>query len=438
MVVVEEEESPSVPPAARPESSNGDAQNGRSSEEIPYPLDVIVQNIQNVVHSRDADDSSDDDAAKEVNHALKLQGFNVVERENGADCEFLSYEPAESNRQQAAEGDTQLAGGQQTMKAKFKKGHRRAFSMPSNAHHRDKAVLVVAENNFRQEGPNRRHLVRYRLHPYTPNTENDAAINQFIEETRMDPDDDDIEVTYDEEEIVNIGGGRPGTHPLPPGSSHMGPRWKVQNFDLLPEWLQDNEFLRTGHRPPLPSFASCFNSVFHIHSETGNIWTHLYGCVAFISVAICFLSRANELVYWKDKLCHSQGVGKLFSKLDYSGITLLIVGSFVPFMYYGFYCRTLPMLIYVTMISVLGLAALVVSLWDKFAEPKFRPLRAIVFVAMGLSSVVPCGHLLITDGFEHMINYDSLHWIVLMGLFYLVGAGHLRVPLPRTLLPRPL
>jgi adiponectin receptor len=65
---------------------------------------------------------------------------------------------------------------------------------------------------------------------------------------------------------------------------------------------------------------------------------------------------------------------------------MLIVGSFIPFIYYGFYCRTLPMLTYVSMITLLGVAALIVSLWDKFAEPKFRPLRAIVFVAMGLSS----------------------------------------------------
>lgn len=36
--------------------------------------------------------------------------------------------------------------------------------------------------------------------------------------------------------------------------------------------------------------------------------------------------------------CHSQRVGKIFSKLDYCGIALLIAGSFVPWLYYGFYC----------------------------------------------------------------------------------------------------
>lgn len=59
-------------------------------------------------------------------------------------------------------------------------------------------------------------------------------------------------------------------------------------------------------------------------------------------------------------------------RLDYTGISLLIVGSFIPWIYYGFYCRPQPMIIYITMISILGIAAMIVSLWDKFAEPKFR------------------------------------------------------------------
>ncbi|RCN25153.1 hypothetical protein ANCCAN_29136, partial [Ancylostoma caninum] len=86
-------------------------------------------------------------------------------------------------------------------------------------------------------------------------------------------------------------------------------RWKVLKYEHLPEWLQDNEFLRYtldhldhvycvslleqrllfrfelelkfysshGHRPPLPSFAECFKSIWSLHTETGNIWTHLIG-----------------------------------------------------------------------------------------------------------------------------------------------------------------
>jgi len=65
-------------------------------------------------------------------------------------------------------------------------------------------------------------------------------------------------------------------------------RWTVQNYELLPEWLQDNEFLMTGHRPPLPSFAACFKSIWSLHTETGNIWTHLIGRECRLGLKLLF------------------------------------------------------------------------------------------------------------------------------------------------------
>lgn len=113
--------------------------------------------------------------------------------------------------------------------------------------------------------------------------------------------------------------------------------WKVCHFKNLPAWLQDNDFLHKGHRPPLPSFSACFKSIFRIHTETGNIWTHLLGCVMFIGVAAYFLTRPSFEIQLQEKLifltffigaiiclgfsfafhtlcCHSEMVGKLFSK----------------------------------------------------------------------------------------------------------------------------
>lgn len=85
--------------------------------------------------------------------------------------------------------------------------------------------------------------------------------------------------------------------------------------------------------------------------------------------------------------CHSECVGKLFSKLDYCGIAMLIMGSFVPWLYYGFYCDYQPKLIYLSVTVVLGITSIVVSLWGRFGEPNYRPLRAGVFMGFGLSGV---------------------------------------------------
>lgn len=64
------------------------------------------------------------------------------------------------------------------------------------------------------------------------------------------------------------------------------------------------------------------------------------------------------------------------SRLDYSGIALLIMGSFVPWLYYSFYCNPQPCFIYLIVICVLGIAAIIVSQWDMFATPEYRGVRA--------------------------------------------------------------
>ena len=41
---------------------------------------------------------------------------------------------------------------------------------------------------------------------------------------------------------------------------HKLQSWKVIHFSHLPQWLQDNDFLHFGHRPPLPTIE-CFKSI---------------------------------------------------------------------------------------------------------------------------------------------------------------------------------
>jgi len=62
--------------------------------------------------------------------------------------------------------------------------------------------------------------------------------------------------------------------------------------------------------------------------------------------------------------------------LDYCGIAILIMGSFVPWLYYGFYCEPYSWMLYLILIVALGMVAMVVALWDKFSDPGLRPLRA--------------------------------------------------------------
>ncbi|KAI8771842.1 adiponectin receptor protein-like [Biomphalaria glabrata] len=234
--------------------------------------------------------------------------------------------------------------------------------------------------------------------------------------------------------------------------------WNVAHHHTLPDWLKDNDFLLRGHRVPTNSFMACFKSIFRIHTETGNIWTHLLGMIAFLGIAAYFLTRPSVEIQWQEKAvfsaffmgailclgfswvfhtvyCHSERVGRFFNKLDYCGIALLTIGSFVPWLYYSFYCRLEPKITYLALIFFLGTICIVVSMWDKFAQPHYRPLRAGVFVALGLSGVIPAMHYVITDGFWHAINYAALGWLVLMALLYIVGAVIYAARIPERIFP---
>uniref|UniRef100_A0A1I8JBE3 Adiponectin receptor protein n=2 Tax=Macrostomum lignano TaxID=282301 RepID=A0A1I8JBE3_9PLAT len=234
--------------------------------------------------------------------------------------------------------------------------------------------------------------------------------------------------------------------------------WRHTAHQGLPDWLKDNDFLVEGHRPQLGTFANCFRSIFRVHTETGNIWTHMLGCIAFTSMAVYFFSRPASQVRLQEKLvfsafffgailclgfsflfhtvyCHSERIGRLFNKLDYCGIALLTMGSFVPWLYYGFYCRLVAKVVYLTLIGLLGTAAIVVSMFDEFAKPKFRPFRAGIFIMLGLSGVIPALHFVIADGFYHAVEHVSLGWLSLMAVLYITGAVIYAARFPERLFP---
>ena len=51
---------------------------------------------------------------------------------------------------------------------------------------------------------------------------------------------------------------------------------------------------------------------------------------------------------------HSEWVSNVFSRLDYVGIAVLIVGSSLTWLYYGFYCEFYTKLTYMVAVSVMG------------------------------------------------------------------------------------
>lgn len=126
-------------------------------------------------------------------------------------------------------------------------------------------------------------------------------------------------------------------------------------------WQQDNHYIQSGYRPASYSYSKSAKSLFYLHNETVNVYTHLLGALVavFGSYALyaslgprydtathedvvmfaCFFLGATICLGMSATFHltsnHSPRVQSFGNKLDYMGIVFLIWGSFIPSVYYG-------------------------------------------------------------------------------------------------------
>jgi adiponectin receptor len=160
---------------------------------------------------------------------------------------------------------------------------------------------------------------------------------------------------------------------------------KIENaltvlWDDLPAWQRDNHYIHSGYRPASASFKRSFASLGYIHNESVNIYSHLLGAVIFSTAGVIIYSviklryetaapsdvLAFSFFFAGAALClgmsgtyhtisnHSPVVAKFGNKLDYVGIVCLITGSFIPAIFYGFYCHPHQQEFYWTMVNSPG------------------------------------------------------------------------------------
>lgn len=218
-------------------------------------------------------------------------------------------------------------------------------------------------------------------------------------------------------------------------------KWKTCHYNSLPKWLQDNDYIHAHHRPPLQSFLLCFGSIFRLHSESGNILSHLFGFVLLLVIGKMLFTKNSYqpidslmlMIYFLGTLvchllssvyhtckCHSPSVGQLFHRLDYCGISMQIICSMIPAFYYGFHHQYIHLFyIYCGIGLVFFTLALVISIRPEFGLPKYRPLRAGVFLSFGLSNLIPGIHWLLIAEPEFLAPFSL---VIVQGLLYVIGA----------------
>ncbi|KAJ8323577.1 hypothetical protein QVD99_006879 [Batrachochytrium dendrobatidis] len=252
----------------------------------------------------------------------------------------------------------------------------------------------------------------------------------------------------------------------------------------MPSWYNDNAFIYLGYRRITNSYAGCLKSLFYLHNETGNVYTHLIGVVLFFVVVVIGIvnginvsswnqitendlhksdglepnvliphtvdlllgtSRPSQQWLWKDAMvfgvfyagaitclalstiyhlccCHSRLVLVMWNKADYIGIVALIVGSFVPTIFYAFYCYPFWQILYLSIFTLMGFGTIFVSLMKQFSSPKYRFFRTSIFAVLGVSGAFPLLHAASMHGARTLYHTVSFDYIITMGGMYLLGA----------------
>ncbi|KAH8920456.1 HlyIII-domain-containing protein [Atractiella rhizophila] len=249
---------------------------------------------------------------------------------------------------------------------------------------------------------------------------------------------------------------------------------ELLTYKQLSNWRKDNPSILSGYRPEYNNVLKCLKSMFMFHNETVNIQTHFIGAAVSLYLLVYFVSARHppvphttdhrmgiyapfysvhpvpsslnaHSVSWRDTgvfaifltgasvclglssafhtlCCHSKEVAARMNRLDYIGIAVLIVASFYPAVYYGFFCDPTLQIFYLTCVTVAGLASTYVVISPIYALPEYRRTRTRVFIALGLSAVFPVFHSIYKYGLHTTNDHFSLPWLVSSGVLYIVGA----------------
>lgn len=222
---------------------------------------------------------------------------------------------------------------------------------------------------------------------------------------------------------------------------------QVLSWKEIPAWMRD-EYILSGYRREQNSILGCLHSVYaYIHNETINIHTHLWAAILFAFFLADFYRHMNQysttnfydvagfVVFLVSAVtclslsasyhtfcCHSKKIHDIFHRLDFSGIVVLIVGSFFPCIYYGFYCTPYVQVMYLSAICLAGGAASYIVLSPEYSRPTHRGARTAVFIGLGLSGVFPMIHGFHTYGIRTLVLEMGFLWVLISGALYILGA----------------
>ena len=237
-----------------------------------------------------------------------------------------------------------------------------------------------------------------------------------------------------------------------------GQQNKLHTIEELPLWAIDNRYILSGYRAVGQDVTFYLRSIFAIHNETVNIWSHMLGFLLFACFCVDHFmvkgastySLGDNLVFAAfyfgslsmfllSTLLHTFGVvGEdslpFLARFDYIGISLMITGSFFPVLFYIYYCDPVIYSVHLGIIVALGLGTLHYIFAPGFHSPQMRTRRTIMFCLFGFYAIFPLGQFLMRPDAVKKFSPAAI-WIVKSGCLYLGGAAIFVTAMPERLHP---
>ncbi|CBZ26411.1 conserved hypothetical protein [Leishmania mexicana MHOM/GT/2001/U1103] len=234
----------------------------------------------------------------------------------------------------------------------------------------------------------------------------------------------------------------------------------LYKFEEIPPWQRYNPYIRSRYRA-FYTVEMCFKSLLGWHNETINVYSHFLTFVAFLVLTALLyttvLSKAitapslsaSKLIYgifcFGSLMCMlNSTIYHLFNshcncrvmaamgRLDFIGITVLIVSSFLPPLYVMFHCHPVARTVYITAILVLSTAGIIGPWTDLFR--KLVWVRLGVFLGLGFSGLAPALHSLAIMPMN-AASVSTLLGICLMVVLYCSGVAFYVTQFPESRYP---
>ena len=117
---------------------------------------------------------------------------------------------------------------------------------------------------------------------------------------------------------------------------------------------------------------------------------HQGGKLIFVACAICCLASSTAFHLFLD---HSKKTSKIFLRIDFSFIILLIWGTCSMCFYYAYMCFPWYQWFYITFFSVVSFIDFVLCMSEKWSREEYNGIRTFGFVLLVILAIGSYVHM---------------------------------------------